>query len=71
MLQSGACSAVGPSLLAMVHHMTDVLAAHQCAVLPVQQNMEYDNTAHAVKLCVKIFFKALLQLKIYNSSLML
>jgi hypothetical protein len=57
MLQSGVYSAMGPSLLAMVHHMTDVLAAHQCAALPVQQNIDSHNTEHAVKLCVKIFFK--------------
>jgi hypothetical protein len=57
MLQNGVCSAVEPSLLAMVHHMTDVSAAHKCAALPVQENMEFDNAPHAVKLSVKICFK--------------
>lgn len=39
---------MGPSLLATVHHTTDVLAAHKCATLPAQQNEGFDITAHEI-----------------------
>jgi len=45
-LQSVVYIAMGPSLLATVHHMTDVLAAHKCATLPAQQNEDFDVAAH-------------------------
>ena len=48
MLQNAACSAVGPSLLATVHHRTGVLAAHKCAALPAQQNSDLGSRAHEV-----------------------
>jgi hypothetical protein len=39
---------MGPFLLATVHHMTDVLAAHKCATLPAQQNEDFVTTAHEI-----------------------
>jgi hypothetical protein len=53
MLQSAVCSAMGPSLLAMVHHTTDVLAVHKCATLPTQQNEGFDITAHEISHTLK------------------
>jgi len=56
-LQSAACSAMGPSLLATVHHMTDVLAAHKCATLPAQQNEDFDVAAHKISHTLKAALK--------------
>jgi len=44
---------MGPFLLAMVHHMTDVLAAHKCATLPAQQNEDFDTAAHKISHTLK------------------
>jgi len=52
-LQSVVCSAMGPSLLAMVHHTTDVLAAHKCATLPAQQKEGFDITPHKISHTLK------------------
>jgi hypothetical protein len=52
-LQSAVCSATGPSLLATVHHTTDVLAAHKCAILPAQQNESFHITTHKISHTLK------------------
>lgn len=54
MLRNVVCSAMGPSLLATVHHMTDVLAVHKCATLPEQQNKDFGTTARQIRHTLKV-----------------